>query len=133
MVRFVDEQTVLVNDYSQVDPAFGERLNNVLRRHRLTIEQLPYYHEKKTTAGIPSAVGCFMNFLKTEKVLVAPIYGTEHDNIALRKLESVFAGLPIVPLDCTDLAREGGVLNGCGHVIPRITQPFHKISRLMQG
>lgn len=111
MVRFIDEQTVLVNDYSQVDPAFGERLYQVLRRHRLKIEQIPYYHEKKTVAGIPSAVGNFANFLRTEKVLVVPIYGSEHDEPALRKLEFVFPGLPIVPLNCTDLAREGGCLN----------------------
>ncbi len=111
MVRFIDERTVLVNDYSEVDPDFGERLVNVLRLHGLAIEYIPYFHEKKTRAGIPSAVGCFTNFLMTEKVLVAPIYGTEQDQACLKKLESVFPDLPIVPLDCTDLAREGGVLN----------------------
>lgn len=111
MVRFIDEQTVLVNNYSLVDPAFGERLNNVLRRHRLSIDSIPYYHEKKTVGGIPSAVGNFTNFLRTEKVLVAAVYGTDHDQVALRKLGSVFPDLPIIPLNCTNLAREGGVLN----------------------
>lgn len=111
MVRFVDEQTVLVNDYSRVDPAFGVRLAGVLRRHGLTIELLPYDHEKKTVAGIPSAVGNYTNFLRTEKVLVAPVYGTADDAAALQKLKAVFTGLPVVPIDCTDLAREGGVLN----------------------
>lgn len=111
MVRFVDEQTVLVNDYSRVDPAFGERLTRVLRRHGLTVELLPYDHEKKTVAGIPSAVGNYTNFLRTNNVLVAPVYGADDDAAALQKLEAVFAGLPVVPIDCTDLAREGGVLN----------------------
>jgi agmatine deiminase len=111
MVRFIDDRAVLVNDYSGVDSAFGERLNQVLCRHGLTVEHLPYYHEKKTVAGIPSAVGNYNNFLRAEKVLVVPAYGTEHDGEAIRKLESVFPGLPIIPLDATDLAREGGVLN----------------------
>lgn len=111
MVRFIDEQTVLVNDYSQVDPTFGERLNQAIHRHGLKTERIPYYHEKKTVAGIPSAVGNFTNYLRTEKVLVAPVYRSEHDETALRKLKSVFPGLPIVPLNCTDLAREGGCLN----------------------
>jgi agmatine deiminase len=111
MVRFIDEQSVLVNDYSKVDPAFGERLFKVLRRHQLAIETLPYFFEQRSSAGIPSAVGCFTNFLRTEKVLVAPVYGTEHGHVALRKLEAVFPGLPIVPLECTELARKGGVLN----------------------
>jgi agmatine deiminase len=111
MVRFIDEQSVLVNDYAQVDPGFGERLLKVLRRHLLAIETLPYFHEKRSMAGIPSAVGCYTNFLQTETVLVAPVYGMKNDHVALRKLETVFPGLPIVPLDCTELAREGGVLN----------------------
>jgi agmatine deiminase len=114
MVRFVDEETVLVNDYSKIDPKFGERLGKVLRRHELSIEILPYFHERRTLDGIPSAVGCFTNYLRTEKVLLAPIYGSKFDEVALKKLESVFPGLPIIPLDCTGLAREGGVLNCVG-------------------
>ncbi len=109
MVRFIDEDSVLVNDYSKVDPGFGERLCKVLRGHQLAIETLPYFDEKRTKAGIPSAAGCFTNFLRTEKVLIAPIYRSNDDHVALRKLEAVFSGLPIEPLDCTDLAREGGV------------------------
>jgi agmatine deiminase len=111
MVRFIDENSVLVNDYSEVDPGFGERLVKVLRRHRLTIKTLAYLPEKRSRDGIPSAVGCYTNFLRTEKVLVAPIYGTKKDRVALRKLEDVFPRLPIVPLNCTGLARDGGVLN----------------------
>ncbi|MFN4259515.1 MAG: agmatine deiminase family protein [Gemmataceae bacterium] len=111
MVRFIDEHSVLVNDYSKVDPGFGERLCKVLRDHHLAIEALPHFHEKRTRAGIPSAVGCYINFLMTEKVLIAPVYETIDDAIALRKLESVFPGMPIIPLDCTNLAREGGILN----------------------
>jgi agmatine deiminase len=111
MVRFIDEQSVLVNDYSEVHPRFGERLYKVLREHHLAIETLPYSYETRTRTFIPSAVGCYTNFLRTEKVLIAPAYGTQDDQVALRKLETVFPGLPIVPLDCTDLAREGGVLN----------------------
>lgn len=111
LVRFIDEQSVLINDYSEVDPGYGERLFKVLRRNKLAIEIIPYQPKEQSRGGIPSAVGCFTNFLKTEKVLVAPVYGTEHDQAALRKLELSFPGLTIAPLDCTDLAREGGVLN----------------------
>jgi agmatine deiminase len=111
MVRFIDEHRILVNDYAEVDPSFGERLLKVLHRHGLATESLPYFHEKRSTAGIDSAVGCYTNFLLTKKALVAPVYGTKHDHIALRKLEDVFPGLPVIPLECTELAREGGVLN----------------------
>jgi len=111
MVRFIDEQTVLVNDYTKVDSPFGERLISVLRRNKLAIEPMPYWPERRSQAGIPSAVGCYTNFLTTEKVLVASVYGKKHDDVALRKLETAFPGSPIVPLNCTALAREGGVMN----------------------
>lgn len=111
VVRFLSEEKVLVNDYSGSDPAFGERLLKVLRRSNLAMEFLPYSPEKRSRSGIPSAVGCYTNFLRTEKILVAPIFGTKRDDIALRKLEAVFPGLPIIPLDCTDLAQEGGIAN----------------------
>jgi len=111
VVRFIDEHSVLVNDYAQADPEYGERLVKVLRHHDLAIETLPYHPEKEVRAGIPSAVGCYTNFLRTEKVLVAPVFGTEQDDAALRKLKTVFPDLPIAPLTCTDLAREGGILN----------------------
>ncbi|HWG41287.1 MAG TPA: agmatine deiminase family protein [Gemmataceae bacterium] len=134
-VRFLDEQTVLVNDYSTVDPAFGERLIRILRRYRLQVETLPYFHETRSREGIPSAVGNFVNFLRTEKVLVAPVYGTAQDEIALGKLESLFPSLPIVYLNCTDLAREGGVLrciSAAYHISPKksaaLTNSCHRPS-----
>ena len=111
MVRFINEDTVLVNDYADVDPAFGNRLVEVLQSHELEIEPIPYFHERRSTGGIPSAVGCFANFLRTENVLIVPAFGSEVDQKALGSLKALVPGIPIVSLDCTNLAREGGILN----------------------
>jgi agmatine deiminase len=125
MVRFLDERTVLVNDYSVVDPAFGDRLAGVLLKHQLQIEPLPYFHEGRSREGIPSAVGTYINLIQTERVIVAPVYGASQDEISLTKLESLFGSMPIISLDCTDLAREGGVLHCVSasyHISPKIRQ-----------
>lgn len=111
MVRFINEDTVLVNDYAEIDPAFGNRLVEVLLSHELAIELLPYFHEQRSDDGIPSAVGCFANFLRTENVLIVPAFGSEVDQKALGSLKALIPGIPIVSFDCTNLAREGGVLN----------------------
>ena len=42
MVRFLDEHTVLVNDFQHESDSFRERLHKVLRKHRLNTELLPY-------------------------------------------------------------------------------------------
>ncbi len=132
VVRFIDEQSVVVNDYSKFDPDYGERLYKVLRRHKLAIKIIPYHPDAQSRGGIPSAVGCFTNFLRTEKVLVAPIFGMEHDDQALRKLEFAFPGLPIVPLNSTDLAREGGVLN-CASAAYRCPDVNRRRARGIEG
>jgi len=111
MVRFIDEGTVLVNDYSTIDPSFGRKLVKVIARHALAIEIIPYFHDPEVTDGIPSAVGCYVNFIRTEQVIVVPTYGNKLDSVALKKVQTVFPGTPVIPLDCASLAREGGVLN----------------------
>ena len=111
LVRFISEAAVLANDYAKVDPAFGDRLVKALRRQGLAIELIPYSHERRSTGGIPSAVGCYANYLRTEKVMIVPVFGTSHDQIALSKLKALIPDVPVVSLDCKNLAREGGVLN----------------------
>ncbi len=111
MVRFINKDTILLNDYAKVDPAFGDRLAKALRRHGLATELLPYFHERRTTGGIPSAVGCFANYLRTEKVVIVPAFGTEDDKVTRNKLKALITDVPVVSLDCTNLAREGGILN----------------------
>lgn len=111
MVRFIDERAVLVNDYSGVDPAFGDRLFRVLRQAGLGIETLPYSHDRQSREGIPSSVGSYINFLRTGKTIVVPVYGTACDEIALERLAAVFPDVPVCPLPSTTLAGEGGVLN----------------------
>jgi hypothetical protein len=46
-VRFLTEDTVLVNDYSGVDLDYGGRLRKVLLRHGLRYEVLPYLIERR--------------------------------------------------------------------------------------
>jgi agmatine deiminase len=111
LVRFINEDAVLVNDYAKVDPAFGDRLVKALRRHGLAIELIPYSHERRSTDGIPSAIGCFANFLRTENVAIVPAFGIKDDQIAMNRLKTLIPDVPVVSLDCTNLAREGGIFN----------------------
>ena len=111
VLRFLDEDSVVVNDYQGLETAYGKKLRAVLRRHRLACEQVPYFVENRTTDGIPSAAGCYVNYLRTDKLLVLPVFGVARDDAALRRFESLFSGMQIIPLPCIDLAREGGCLN----------------------
>jgi agmatine/peptidylarginine deiminase len=111
VVRFLNEDMVVVNDYSRVDPAYGKRLRGVLAKEGLRIEKLPHFREDWVEDGIPSAVGNYVNFLRIGNLIVVPAYGTRQDDRACRILERLCPRAAVVPLLCKDLARAGGVLN----------------------
>jgi agmatine deiminase len=54
-----------------------------------------------------------MNYLRVEKVIVMPTFGSKQDDRAVGRMERLFRDATIVPLRCEDLARKGGVLNCC--------------------
>jgi agmatine deiminase len=111
MVRFLDDETVLVNDYSKVDAAFGQRLRSRLRKARLRMIDLLYCPSPELNEGIPSAVGCFANFLMVRGLVVVPSFGIPEDLAAMRVISEHAPDLTIRTIDCSDLAREGGLLN----------------------
>jgi agmatine deiminase len=111
VVRFLNEDVVVVNDYQELNATYGRRLRRILRQHRLECVPVPYFVENQATDGIPSAVGCYINFLRTDMLLILPVFGVARDEAALRRFENVFSPTRIVPLPCIELAREGGCLN----------------------
>jgi agmatine deiminase len=111
VVRFLDDGLVVINDYSSVSPWYGRRVKSILRRAGLEWIELPYRPEEASGGDIPSAVGCYVNFLMVQGLVVVPGYGREEDDLACRVIENSTRGLAVVPLHCTDLARQGGVLN----------------------
>jgi agmatine deiminase len=111
VVRFLDEGRVLVNDYRDVHPDYGEGLEATLRWHGLAVERLPYAPTDEENDGIPSAAGCYVNFLRVGRLVVVPAFDMPQDELACRTLERLLPGATVVPLRGEGLAREGGVLN----------------------
>lgn len=110
MVRFIDEKTVIMNDYSKIDSKFAIRLRSSLERHGLKIELLPYCLERRSIDGISSAVGNFVNYLRVGDLFIIPCYGISEDLEATLRLQTLAPSATVVPLNCLSLAREGGVL-----------------------
>lgn len=123
VVRFLDEDTVVVNEYHGLEAAYGRRLRSVFRQHRLKCVQVPYFVEDYATDGIPSAAGCYVNYLRTDKLLILPVFEVARDDAALRRFESLYSGTRIVPLPCIQLARKGGCLNCVSWTIRARSKP----------
>ena len=95
MVRFIDENTVLVNEGD------GE----VLREKGFDVVEFPYFD----SAGM-SAVGCYLNFLETAKHIFLPVFGVKSDDKVIEQTNQIFRK-EIVPVNINEIAKDGGLLN----------------------
>lgn len=104
MVRFVGENTVVTN--SPLSPfGFETKVKKILQKYRINVIDFPYFYSKSI-----SAVGCYLNFLETEKAIFLPVFGVDYDSKAINKAKSIF-GKTIITVNINEIAEYGGLLN----------------------
>lgn len=108
MVAWLDERTVLVNDYSGVGASFRRRVLKALEGRGIGWIEFPYDPQDGGQDGLPSAAGNWMNFVRAGNVLVVPTFGSAGDRRALDMLGDLHPDHAIEPLDCMLLASGGG-------------------------
>ncbi|HUX95057.1 MAG TPA: agmatine deiminase family protein [Bacteroidales bacterium] len=124
LVRFLENKTVLVNDFSSVtnnkfreSKSFLNSLFGALGSKGFNIVQVTYLpQEGRSRDGIPIATGIYINYLETENVIFLPQFGEnlqDNDKEALKLFSNIFKekGKLVASVKCTALAKEGGVLN----------------------
>lgn len=111
MVRFIDESTVLVNQYPKQKDylEFGYSLRWSLRNAGLNFVEFPYDSWQNETSN--DATGCYINFLEIGNYIFYPVFGKHSDQFALIQLQNVFKDRQIIDIECNELAKLGGVLN----------------------
>lgn len=109
MVRFIDSNTVLINDYEEEEERFQLSFRMSLQNASLDWIELPY--RPQLDAPADSARGNYMNYLEMEQAIIVPIFNLESDIDALKVLQQVFKGRTIKTIECNNLADEGGILN----------------------
>jgi agmatine deiminase len=122
IVRFIDENTVLINNEKHVldnteEPNWYKRKmhNNwfysfamALEDHGLKTVTLPMadYIDKEKQAQ----VGLYINFLKLQDVIVMPSYEIGEDDQAALILEMAYKR-PVIRINSKELAKRGGIIN----------------------
>ena len=76
MVRFVDDRTVVANDYSRIDvpQAFRDRFYRALDGNGLNVLLVPYNPVNIKTKGYWVATGCYINFLQVDDKIFLPTF-----------------------------------------------------------
>ncbi|TLM69253.1 MAG: agmatine deiminase family protein [Deltaproteobacteria bacterium] len=116
VVRFITDQSVIMNDYAKLggrSAAYGREVLRALRAQGIVdCHLLPYApNNRRGREGMPEASGCYINFLKAGELILLPQFGLQADRQALDACRDIFAGCVIEPVDCRELAKAGGVLN----------------------
>jgi agmatine deiminase len=111
MVRFIDETTVLINQYpkDKIYQDFGYAFRWSLRNAGLQYVELPYTSWQNEDEN--DATGCYINFLEVDKYIFYPAFAQHADQLAFIQLQRVFKDREIIDIDCCELAKRGGVLN----------------------
>ena len=104
MVRFVNENTVVAN--APLSPfGFETKIKKALQNHGIEVIDFPYFYSKGD-----SAVGCYLNYLETEKSIFLPVFGVDTDNEAIELAKNIFSKT-IIPVNINEIAKYGGLLN----------------------
>lgn len=109
MIRFLDENTVLVNNFEKDSASFKKELYQKLQRHKLEVVLFPYSYP--TSGNNLTAEGCYINYLHVGNTIVLPTYNHAFDEQAFNDLSGIYPHHRIHTLPSIELAKEGGVLN----------------------
>lgn len=114
MVRFIDNKTVLVNDYAKTESkiSFQKKLYSALSSKNIEIVLAPYFPDEKWFSknkyDIAPATGVYMNYLQVGKTIFLPQFLIPQDKIAVNFFLNYFK---VIKIDCKELANHGGLLN----------------------
>ncbi len=112
MMRFVDNNTVLVNNIEQDLKYMRDRIIESLNNANLKFINFPWF-EHKIKGNKDHAIGIYLNYLEVGNLIVMPVFGVSgnKDAEALAKLKEVFPNKNIETIDYNDIALTGGILN----------------------
>lgn len=112
-IRFINSDSVIVNELDKEERYFAVALKKVLRESRLKYKGIPWFIDNDHRYP-ESAVGNYINYLEMGDLILIPEY-KGHDKcnrMALAALRKVFGVKKIIePVESTEIAKEGGVLN----------------------
>lgn len=112
MMRFVDTNTVLVNDLEQDFIYMKKAIINSLDNSNLRYINFPFF-EYKIKGNPDHAIGIYLNYLEVGNIIVMPMFGVpgNKDAEARAKLQEIFPNRIIETIDYNDVALNGGILN----------------------
>lgn len=106
MLRFIDDETVLLNPGYEEDSKFLYRIRQAGLKYR-------FMHY--STKNRDHRRWAYLNFLQTRDIILLPKFNIEEDSQALNQIKQYFPDYAekgaIVQVDMTEIIKDGGALN----------------------
>lgn len=112
MVRFVDRNILLGNNREQEYKYWKNGINKILQEKGIEYIDIPFLDHKEK--NYPNhAIGCYVNYLEVENLIVIPIFETEKnkDQEVLDKFKEIFPNRKIETINYNEIGLHGGLLN----------------------
>ena len=109
MVRFINDDTVLINRYADTDKDFSLSVKLALHNAGLTMVEMPY--NPYNNLSNDDACGIYINYLEMDGLIVVPTFNIAEDEEAIKLIEQVFPDRNILTVNSSEIAKKGGILN----------------------
>jgi agmatine/peptidylarginine deiminase len=109
MVMFIDDDTILVNDYNE-DPDFKQEVLTALKKGLPTVKihEIEGVGYGKAYGNYASACGIYVNAVVTYNYIYVPTFGdSAKDNTAVQKIQEL-TNKTVVPVDVQNVCFLGG-------------------------
>jgi agmatine deiminase len=112
LVRFVDRNTLLGNDREQEYKYWKNGINKILKENGIGYIDIPFLDYKEKNYPY-HAIGCYLNYLEVENLIVIPIFETEKnkDQEVYDKFRMIFPDRKIETINYNEIGIYGGLLN----------------------
>jgi len=112
MLRFVDHNTLLGNNREQEFKYWKDGINKVLKEKGIDYIDIPFLDHKEKKYP-DHAIGCYVNYLEIQDLIVLPIFETEQnkDQEVYDKFREIFPDRKIETINYNEIGLHGGLLN----------------------
>jgi agmatine deiminase len=109
IVRYYDDQTVLVNAEDATNGNFLRRLKKTLRREGLASIEIPF--NTSFNSDYDMADGMYINFLQMTDFILLPTFNLEDDEVAYTQFCELYPQSVVETIDSRGISIDGGILN----------------------
>jgi len=112
MVRFIDHNTLIGNARDKEYKYWKDGLNKILKKYGINYIDIPFLEHKEIKHPY-HAIGCYVNYLEVENLIVLPIFETinNKDQEVYDTFKQVFPNRFIESINYNEVGFWGGLLN----------------------